>query len=305
MTMLPANDLLLAYRGQRGQAATPARAARLAILRQATAPEAPRPICPPLRDTRPKGKPSDLVGVGILAFHDLADVSAAVTSVDAHGGKHYARLVFDNSNSPEIATWMRQNAPTWTYIPSPQNVGCWNARNRMSEFFGSKGIEHFIIQDQDVRWVADAVMPMLDVFQHHPDTGCVTWKLAVTTMGKHTWDATGKLKPPESPGMCCMYRLSALLDNVVKRNVAQNQVDTALVGWYTGYGLCFRGDSDVCFALWSKGYPTRVVMEGRDAVLHNHPHRGTGRLGQALVTEQAFSQRVFNARRAKYAWPSL
>jgi len=135
---------------------------------------------------------------------------------------------------------------------------------------------------------------MLDVFERYPkDTGCVTWQLAVTTMGSHTWDKTGKLTPPETPGMCCMYSVPALL--------AGDAPD--LRGWCNRY-FVYRFDSDVCFSLWSKGFCTRVVTAGAGRVRHEHPHGGQKRL-LGLDTHRAHSRRVFAERGKRYGWPPL
>ena len=235
------------------------------------------------------------IGVGILCFYDTPRLHRALTAYLAHAKPEYELLVFDNSENAENAKWMLAHHPKVRFIRSKKNTGCWNARNRMLEYFASRGCEWMLAQDQDVVWVGDAAAAMADVFRQHKGTGCVTWKVAVETMGNHVWDKTGKVSPPESPGMCCMFSIPALL--------AGN--DPNLIGWYHGYGLCYRGDSDVCFSLWSKGYVTRVVLSGSCLVRHEHPHKGTLKLGKRLGIEQQFSQAVFNQRSAKYRWPTL
>ena len=254
-----------------------------------------RPSLGGLRLDRMKPPIPGKFGVAILCFYGLASAKTALDSVLAHAKPEYEILLFDNSENWEIGAWMREKHPTVPYRRSPYNTGSWNARNRIVEHFGSLGCERAIIQDQDVVWVGDAVAPMAEVIRRYPDTGCVTWELAVTTMGNHRWDETGALSPPETPGMACMFSIAAL--------AAGNDPD--LRGWYPGYGLCYRGDSDVCFSLWSKGYKTRVVLNGTGMVRHEHPHQGIHRLGSRLATEQAFSLRVFAQRREKYQWPRL
>ena len=236
------------------------------------------------------------VGVGIVAFHGLDMVKRAVTSVLKFAKPKYDILVFDNSEDMEVGEWMTSHCSTVGYMKSPKNIGCWNARNRIAEHFAAKGIEHFIIQDQDVEWAGDAVVPMLDVFQHYEDTAVVSWKLALKQMGggKHKTDKTGALTPSESPGMCCMYSI---------RTLAAGD-DPGLVGWHHGYGLVYRGDSDYCLSMWKKGFKTRVVMEGAPLVRHAHPHSTMKRLPW-LARERAVSSRVFAERRKKYGFPRI
>jgi len=234
------------------------------------------------------------VGVGILVMNALADLREGLPSVLAHAGAGRELLVFDNGSDAETAAWLAAEHPTIPYIRSFRNTGCWNARNRMLEHFAARGCEFVLLQDQDVRWTGDVAEAMLAVFRQHPDTGCVSWTLATETMGKHKIDATGALLPPESPGMCCMFSVAALL--------AGNDPD--LVAWHHGYGLCFLGDTDVCFSLSSKGFKTRVVL-GPCLVTHEHPHRGTGALGRQREVEIAYSVTVFQKRKEKYKWPRL
>lgn len=234
------------------------------------------------------------LGVGILVRNALVDLRDGLPSVLAHGGAQYELLVFDNGDDAETPAWMAAQHPRIPYARSFRNTGCWNARNRMLEHFTARGCEHVLFQDQDVRWTGDAAAAMLAVFRQYPDTGCVSWTLATETMGKHKIDATGALWPPESPGMCCMFSVAALLAGD----------DPDLVAWHHGYGLCFLGDTDVCFSLSSKGFKTRVIL-GPCLVTHEHPHRGTGALGRQREVEIAYSVRVFNERRRKYHWPSL
>jgi len=234
------------------------------------------------------------LGVGILVRNALTDLREGLASVVTHGGAERELLVFDNGTDAETPAWMAKNHSMVPYIRSFRNTGCWNARNRMLEHFAARGCEFVLFQDQDVRWTGDVAEAMLAVFQQHPDTGCVSWTLATETMGKHAIDATGALSPPESPGMCCMFSVAALLAGA----------DPGLVAWHHGYGLCFLGDTDVCFSLASKGFKTRVVL-GPCLVEHVHPHRGTGALGRQREVEIAYSVRVFRERRKQYKWPSL
>ena len=234
------------------------------------------------------------VGVGILVFNALDDLKHGLPSVLAHGKPEYEYLVFDNGCDAETPAWLAAQYAQVPHVRSFRNTGCWNARNRMLEHFAARGCEFVLFQDQDVRWRGDAAAVMRATFARYPDTGCVTWKLATGTMGKHRYDATGAVAPPESPGMCCMFSVPALLAGT----------DPGLIAWHDGYGLCFRGDSDVCFSLWSKGYKTRIVL-GPCLIEHEHPHRGIASLGGRVLAEQTFSERVFQARRRKYGWPSL
>jgi len=238
-----------------------------------------------------KGK----VGVGILCFNSLPDVQKGLPSVIAHAKPEYELLVFDNGDDLQTPVWMASTHPNVPYTRSYRNTGCGNARNRMLEHFAARGSEYVMFQDMDVRWTGDAAAAMTAVFRKYPDTGCVSWKLATETMGRHKIDATGALLPSESPGMCCMFSVPALLKGK----------DPDLVGWYRGYGLCYRFDTDVCFSLWSKGFKTRVVMDGKCLVEHDHPHRGVSTLGHQRIIENAHSARVFQERRKKYQWPSL
>lgn len=237
----------------------------------------------------------DKLGVGILVFNALSDLQAGMASILAHAKPEYELLVFDNGDDAATPAWMSATHPRVPYIRSFRNTGCWNARNRMLEHFAARGCEFVLLQDQDVRWTGDAAAAMLAVFRKYPDTGCVSWRLATETMGRHSIDETGAVTPPESPGMCCMFALPALLAGK----------DPDLVAWYHGYGLCYRGDTDVCFSLHSKGYKTRVVQNGPCLVAHEHPHMGVGRLGPQRSVENAYSAAVFARRCAKYQWPSL
>jgi len=245
------------------------------------------------------------VGIGILAYFDKAEAQRAVEAVLRYAKPNYTVLLFDNGEDAETAEWaMKQTG--FRYLRSPYNTGCGNARNRMADYFASVGCEYFIAQDQDVVWAGDAAAPMLDVFGRYKGTGCVTWKLAVQTMGAQRadrWDATGKLNPPETPGMMCCYSMKALADDTIRRGNGVGRRDADLIGWYPGYGLCYRFDTDVCFALWSKGYDTRVVTQGQCMVRHVHPHHGVSKLGKTLPPERAFSDRVLRARSARYGWP--
>jgi len=254
-----------------------------------------RPSLGGLRLDRIKPPIPGKTGVAILSFYDLPSVRRGLESVLAHAKAGYEVLLFDNSEDWEIGAWMMAKHPTVPYRRSPYNTGCASARNRIVEHFGSLGCELAIIQDQDVVWEGDAAAPMAEVFRRYPDTGCATWQLAVKTMGNHRWDETGALTPPESPGMCCMYSIAALAAGS----------DAGLRGWYPGYGLCYRFDSDACFALWSKGFKTRVVLDGQCMVCHEHPHQGIHRLGRHVSAEQTFSRAVFAQRSAKYQWPRL
>ena len=264
-----------------------------------------RPSLGGLRLDRIKPPIPGKTGVAILSFYDLPSVRRGLESVLAHAKAGYEVLLFDNSEDWEIGAWMMAKHPTVPYRRSPYNTGCASARNRIVEHFGSLGCELAIIQDQDVVWEGDAAAPMAEVFRQYPDTGCATWQLAVKTMGNHRWDETGALTPPESPGMCCMFKMAALCDDYARRGKAAGHTDAQLMGWYPGYGLCYRFDSDVCFALWTKGYGVRVVLNGSGLVRHEHPHHGTKRLGARLGVEHAYSQRVFDERTRKYQWPRL
>ena len=236
---------------------------------------------------------SERIGIAILCYYDLPSVKAGVASVDAHYKGDALKCIMDNSENDEVGEWAR-TVKGWEYHRFPYNVGCARSRNWFLARCAREGIQHILVQDQDVVWEGDAAAAMLDVFGQYPsDTGCVTWQLAVTTMGSHTWDKTGKLTPSETPGMCCMYSVPALLAGD----------DPGLKGWCPRY-FVYRFDTDVCFALWSKGYWTRVVTHGQGLVRHEHPHRGQKRLLE-LGTHRAHSLRVFAERSKRYGWPTL
>ena len=235
---------------QATRALSAAAKARIAAERQPVSAGAFRP-------SRISGVKSDQVGVGIIAYYGLDDVKRALASIMAHGGEKYHVAVFDNSENFEVGQLVTDSFPSVHYERSPYNVGCSNARNRLAETFAALGIQHFIIQDQDVEWVADPVPQMLKVFADCPDTGIVGWKLATEQMGpRYKIDGTGTI--PELPGMCNMYSLDAV---------------ASIPGWNPAMFM-YRFDSLFCIQARARGFKTRVVMSGRCAVEHNHPHRG-------------------------------
>lgn len=235
---------------------------------------------------------SERIGIAVLCFYDRPSVEAHVASIDRHFKGDALRAILDNSENDEVGEWARSQGH-WLYHRFPYNVGCARSRNWFLALCARQGIKHILVQDQDVEWVGDAAAAMLGVFEQYPDTGCVTWQLAVTTMGSHTWDDTGRLTPSETPGMCCMFSVAALLAGD----------DPELKGWCPRYHV-YRFDSDVCLSLKSKGYWTRVVVNGPGLVKHNHPHQGQKRL-MNLEAHRAHSLHVFAERSAKYHWPKL
>lgn len=240
------------------------------------------------------GPRNDTVGIGVVCFHRLDDVRVAVASIAKHGGGRYPTVLFDNSGDSVIGDWAEDQALPWLTCISSPNQGCWGARNRIAEHFAMLGCKHWIAQDMDVEWTGDIVPPMLAVFKRYPDTGVVTWPLATQSMGNHRYDATGACWPPECPGMCCMYSIEAL--------TAGDCPD--LIGWCPEFGLCWRGDTDYCYSVYSKGYQTRVVL-APDMVNHRHPHRGTAMLGSRLIPEQQKSEAAFRARSKRFRWPRV
>ena len=238
-------------------------------------------------------KASDQLGVGIISYYGLDDVKRAIASIMANGGDQYHVVIFDNTEDDGVGDWVLDNAPQVKYIHSPQNVGCSRARNRLAEAFAALGIQRFVIQDQDVEWRADVPAIMNKVFDAYPDTGQVTVPLGLKQMGNHKWDATGLLSPPETPGMCCMYRLEAIAAGD----------DPELVGFCARYVL-YRWDSDFSFSLGSKGYKVRVAPDAKGAVAHNHPHSGIQR-NPNWHQEQLRSMQIFAERSKRYGWPSL
>lgn len=230
-------------------------------------------------------------GVAILCYYGLDDLKRGVESVLRNVSRETSILVFDNSENFENGEWMLANHPEIAYIRSPYNVGCSNSRNRIAEHFASLALHRFIIQDQDVEWTGDAYTPMNAVFNQYPDTGIVTWPLALVQMAGHRWDATGVCG--ETPGMCCMYSLEALAAGD----------DPNLVGWCPDIFM-HREDTAVAFALGTKGYKTRVVLDVPDRVAHNHPHAGIQRYPGANAEWQR-SDAILRRLSAQYGWPAF
>lgn len=218
----------------------------------------------------------DQIGVGILAYKGRDDVQRALESIHKHGGQKYFVLVFDNSDDADIEKWIVKAVPWVHYVHSPQNVGCANGRNRMAEIFGQRGIQRFVIQDQDVEWRRDVPALMGKVFDDYPDTGQVTLPLALKQMGGHKWDVTGALTPPETPGMCCMYSLKAVAD----------------VGGWEESMFMYRFDTLFSLLANHAGYRIRIPLDADGAVAHNHPHSGIMRYPH-WRREQIRSMRIF------------
>jgi len=219
------------------------------------------------------------IGIGIITYYGLEDVQKAIDSIYANGGEKYHVVIFDNTEDQSIGDWVIANAPLVKYIHSPQNVGCSNARNRLAEVFAALGIRHFIIQDQDVEWLIDPVPEMLKVFTDYPDTGQVTVPLAIRQMQSadpDSWDESGLLKLPETPGMCCMYSLDCV---------------AGIGGWEpTMFMFLF----DTLFSLRANhaGYKIRTILNEGDVVKHERRGSGTGRY-PLKIQEQMWSRRRF------------
>ena len=236
---------------------------------------------------------SEQIGVGIIAYHGLSDVQRALASIEKQAKGKYHVCIWDNSEDDEVEEWCAAKAP-WAHCEhSGENIGCANARNRLAEAFAKRGIQRFVIQDQDVEWCCDVPALMGKWLDRYPKTGQVTLPLALKQMGAHKWDTDGLVSPPETPGMCCMYTLEA---------VAAGD-DPDLVGWCPDYFM-YRFDTDFSFALGTKGYEVRVAVDGEHAVKHNHPHSGILRYPR-WRNEQARSIRIFAERRQKYGWPAI
>ena len=238
-------------------------------------------------------KASNRIGIGVLTYMGLGDVQINVPSILEHAQPNCDVFVFDNSENGHIGAWLNAKCPQVTYIKSPENVGCANGRNRMLEWSASRGHQWVLMQDQDVRWAGDAGAAMLAVARHYPDTGCVSWPLAVKQMGNHKWDKTGALDPPETPGMCCLYSVKALTEGD----------DPGLVAWCPDYHM-YRFDTDACFSLSKKGYAVRAVIDGPSLVRHDHPHTGIKRYPR-WREEQRRSLGIFAERAKRYGWPSI
>lgn len=237
---------------------------------------------------------SERVGIGILCFYGAAEVAVNVASVREHCKQDRVLMLFDNSENDEVGEWARSHAADALYVRSPYNVGCAQSRNRIAATFARMGVRYFIVQDQDVRWVGDAAAAMRAVFARYRKTGVVSWRLAVKQMGNHTWDKTGQLKPPETPGMCCMYDMEELTSG-----------PAGLRGWYPDY-LMFRFDTDRCFSAHVKGYGVRIANPNgqADLVRHDHAHGGVKRYPW-WREEQARSRAIFARRSKEFGFPPL
>jgi len=231
---------------------------------------------------------SERIGIGILCFYGLDDVKTAVASVRRHTQVPYDLLVFDNSEDFEVGEWALDHGDGAAYVRSPYNTGCSRSRNRMCEFFAARGIEHFIVMDQDVEVVADGwAQDMLTVFGKHPDTGIVGWELANRTMGPHhARDATGVVI--ELPGMCNMYSVACM----------------AATGGFCPEYFAYRFDTDFCLLAGTKGFKTRVVWPDTDKVRHNHPHQGVGR-NPRMGAIRKQSQTIFNRRKKELGFANV
>jgi len=218
---------------------------------------------------------SERIGIGILCYYGADEVARNVASVREHCKQDYALALFDNSENDEVGEWARSHAADALYVRSPYNVGCSRSRNRLAASFAKMGVRYFIVQDQDVAWVGDAVPPMLEVFQRHPDTGIVGWNLANKTMGT-TYPPDGTGVVPELPGMMNMYSWGCI---------------KAVGGWDSRMFM-YRFDSLFCLMAAKRGYKTRVVVDGPCAIEHKHPHQGVKRYPW-WKEEQRRSQAIF------------
>ncbi len=219
---------------------------------------------------------SERLGIGILTYYAPDDLRAAVESIRQFTDCDYLPMVFDNSEDFRIAEWMPERNADWGYVKSPQNVGCAVSRNRISEWFIRRGIEQFVIMDQDVTIVkAGWLRDMLAMFNRYPDTGVVGWSLAIRQMGpSYKPDGTGAV--PELPGMCNMYSAECVRK----------------AGGWDQRMFCYRFDSLFCLKAGKAGLKTRIVWPDTDAVRHVHPHKGVERHPRMLA-ERSRSVGIF------------
>jgi GT2 family glycosyltransferase len=233
---------------------------------------------------------SERIGIGIICFYGADEVARNVASVREHCQMDYTLLLFDNSENDEVGEWARGRATDVLYVRSPYNVGCSIARNRIAERFASLGLSHFVIQDQDVRWVGDAAAAMRAVFARHKDTGVVSWHLATRQMSAknsdYKPDATGCI--PETPGMCCMYSMKCVRA-IVK--LAERDNCPYCRAWNTRVFM-YRFDSLFCGMARKAGFKVRVVWPDQNLVRHDHPHKGVARYPW-MRREQLRSKAIF------------
>lgn len=233
----------------------------------------------------------ETIGIGILAFHGVADLAACLESVMVHTLHPYECVVFDNSEDAEVLTWLMEAAPWVTPMRSPHNVGCARPHNSMLEHFARRGFRHAVILDQDVTltgpaWDAD----MLEVFRRYAGSAVVGWHLATKQMSPgYRPDATGRV--PEIPGMCNMYSIEAMLGGV----------DPNTRGWCPDY-FTFRFDTDACYCAAVNSWATRVVWPDTDKVAHNRPHTGIARHPRFHASQTA-SRAIFSERAARFGFP--
>jgi len=230
---------------------------------------------------------SEQLGIGILCYYGADEVAANVASVREHCHADHTLMIFDNSENDEVGEWARSHAADALYVRSPYNVGCTRSRNHMVARFASLGLTHFVIQDQDVRWMGDAATAMRAVFDRYPDTGIATWHLLKKQMSPaYQIDETGVV--PEIPGACSMYSMDCIKAVI---GLAQKDGCPDCRAFNTRMFM-FLWDTLFALVAGKAGYKTRLVWPDENLIRHDHPNQGIKRYPW-VKEERARSRGIF------------